>query len=1454
MILRLPLLLAVLLLARGALSQCPSSTFTCRDGSCIPQDWVGDGEADCDDGFDEENPAEALARGPSNATEKIRSSMVQVKMEQSNNDPFDELATKAPEASSTSEAPRMETRTECSDEDQMRVNRCVPKLEAWLGDLGAVDFGNVSLLRDEFPQILVAKGCDLVAEYHACIDGVSPECRTSSEVESWEAMEMYACQLLLPAAKEHAKCFAFARDPRCSGTVEESASPTCALVRSVNADIDCVERLKGRECDDSALEVLTPLRSETEHMHAEIQCSAEEQKKPQKQTEEAAEAQVNALRMLVELEATCVEPDPKDPWAPVKMVICHKKERLALFRECFEKALEESRCRTELQNRTACGAIDGFNANVDCSIALLNDVCDVEAQNVIVEIQERLNDDAIVMKCYSDKDASSDVKARVNNDGFELEPQNPRCSSEQENAALVCLVELVELNKQLTQFQSVNFLLEISSGNSSLVNQICLLYDKYEKCLNESVFAQANGRRCSFNSPLNTLARIGLSPICAPHWRELLVDNHDCLDTISRSPKASQCQNGLQHLGRTVNMMLQGLHGEALLCKSFYLIRSAFECGEVIVQEQCSADAVRDLDQIKNEMTTLGMEEGCPQDEPADLDRIITQPVLNATPMPLPEIPKAPVAHALPPPATPQSGPCDPAAQKAFIECVQPLTAFQPHPLAVIKQPKQIDEACRAFKQFQECRREVHCNPLWAKGMAAMFDFACGTGYNQYLQVRQCVRRITTRTDVRECVNIFSKGAPQQACPSSKQLLVCAKPAIVEKCGAEAGAFVTDYVHRFASAIDLQCRVRGASEPPASAIRALNCSASESQLVERCAAPVNEISARLEDLFKGGLQSLLKNVNNLAPIFAQGCNLTTEFRQCAKPALESGVCVVSSCLLSAGNGICDQPDVAAAIDANLGCVFQQVHDQEFGKCLRTTLSTLKEFNLDAIRAMLPRFVDCVEPLVRSRCGATPINVLKAITSRDVCPIAATAAEKTPQPASPAPVQAVQAPACSKESKEVYGSCAAPFYKKYRFLPIALINDASNIDDMCTELSKMTECVEKVSACEKKMDAAIRDLMGRLCASRDVFDQHKTCLATVAISEKVNSCNANLTSRDCASLAALAQCSAAHVKAECGKEALEFSYSAMNDFARSFSDDANCSVTVPSVALETGCSEDDLIEYLQCESLIDHFAFRPISVISNASEWNAFCEVVGAKYRPCLDAMKCHFEPVSSANAHLFDGLCHDSSVREKQLKHLQCLANYAGSSEGRQCLEHFNGVDLIAQEAPQKLCSSLTSISSCSSEAIASRCGADALSHVFNVHMTWAQGFDPKCSLPAPTVSSSTVAPVTKVEPEQVADEVPASVQPEPEPTPEATTLIPEPEPKAEPEPTAEPTAEPAPEPKAEPEPEPKAEPEPTAEPKPEPAPKSDDDNRTAVKPTGSSASTVSAFVSVVLASLLLTL
>ena len=73
------------------------------------------------------------------------------------------------------------------------------------------------------------------------------------------------------------------------------------------------------------------------------------------------------------------------------------------------------------------------------------------------------------------------------------------------------------------------------------------------------------------------------------------------------------------------------------------------------------------------------------------------------------------------------------------------------------------------------------------------------------------------------------------------------------------------------------------------------------------------------------LQNMIKNVNSLAPVFAGGCNLTEEFRTCAHFLLSGHTpCVVSSCMIQAGQGICDQPDPTKAIDDNLSCLFGQV--------------------------------------------------------------------------------------------------------------------------------------------------------------------------------------------------------------------------------------------------------------------------------------------------------------------------------------------------------------------------------------------------------------------------------------------------------------------------------------------------------------------------------------------------
>uniref|UniRef100_A0A1I7X2T2 Transferrin-like domain-containing protein n=1 Tax=Heterorhabditis bacteriophora TaxID=37862 RepID=A0A1I7X2T2_HETBA len=67
-----------------------------------------------------------------------------------------------------------------------------------------------------------------------------------------------------------------------------------------------------------------------------------------------------------------------------------------------------------------------------------------------------------------------------------------------------------------------------------------------------------------------------------------------------------------------------------------------------------------------------------------------------------------------------------------------------------------------------------------------------------------------------------------------------------------------------------------------------------------------------------------------------------------------------------------------------------------------------------------------------------------------------------------------------------------------------------------------------------------------------------------------------------------------VRDECGQDALSYAYSSMGEYAKMM--DKDCHVNVPSVSLTTGCSEPDMVQYLSCESTIDSFSFRPISII------------------------------------------------------------------------------------------------------------------------------------------------------------------------------------------------------------------------------------------------------------------
>ena len=79
----------------------------------------------------------------------------------------------------------------------------------------------------------------------------------------------------------------------------------------------------------------------------------------------------------------------------------------------------------------------------------------------------------------------------------------------------------------------------------------------------------------------------------------------------------------------------------------------------------------------------------------------------------------------------------------------------------------------------------------------------------------------------------------------------------------------------------------------------------------------------------------------------------------------------------------------------------QIQEPTFAKCVRSTISTVKQFNLQSFRTILPKFLDCTQEIVQAKCGDSPIRVsffpcnckysfqiqvMRAMSSPNLCPI------------------------------------------------------------------------------------------------------------------------------------------------------------------------------------------------------------------------------------------------------------------------------------------------------------------------------------------------------------------------------------------------------------------------------------------------------------------------------------
>ncbi|KIH44312.1 hypothetical protein ANCDUO_25663, partial [Ancylostoma duodenale] len=98
-------------------------------------------------------------------------------------------------------------------------------------------------------QEKIEKGCELMQEYTICTQGASAACNPDEGVQAWREVEMYTCQLLIPAVREHHQCFGEPRNPSC-----------------------VVKHNEG--CSEAALEMLDPILEESQQITSSLRCRA----------------------------------------------------------------------------------------------------------------------------------------------------------------------------------------------------------------------------------------------------------------------------------------------------------------------------------------------------------------------------------------------------------------------------------------------------------------------------------------------------------------------------------------------------------------------------------------------------------------------------------------------------------------------------------------------------------------------------------------------------------------------------------------------------------------------------------------------------------------------------------------------------------------------------------------------------------------------------------------------------------------------------------------------------------------------------------------------------------------------------------------------------------------------------------------------------------------------------
>uniref|UniRef100_A0A914KX90 Uncharacterized protein n=1 Tax=Meloidogyne incognita TaxID=6306 RepID=A0A914KX90_MELIC len=585
----------------GNSTVCSSDAFFCPiNGNCIPLDWVNDGEPDCEDGADEKHVSNNNTENENNKQKLLETNNMLGKEEKTETliDWLAQMETELPKLFTQSKQSGQLLLKGCQFLDNKNQSNSVggpwARLHVFLCELltpalldqpeclsATNQCSSTKLFFNETSPISLP--CALLTQsvtHFSCIEANPPSECSESALEM-ARLHVFLCELLTPALLDQPECLSATN--QCSSTklFFNETSPIslpCALLTQSVTHFSCIEANPPSECSESALEMLAPLRQESEHWFGDLNCN-----------DSSKQQQINikpwdVLTILANAEMFCKNRktlENNELSKPIWTKLCEKVNILSENSHCLNELARKGnkKCNFELnkQLNTSCSILEAFNKNMDCSIHSLNELCPIKVQEAVISIQEQLNDEAISQQCFQQEEEDSE-KSETNK--FILHPLNGQCSEEQEENALLCLSELSGLPSRLQKLSSLGALF---SNQTALLN-VCSLFEQYQKCLKDRVFPKSWNSRCALNSPMNALARIGLEPICDNTY----VLTNSVSSCLNFSNSSSQCQKNLQILGFSIGAVLQGIpNGSAHLCKAFYSLREAFNCAKTSMSEFC---------------------------------------------------------------------------------------------------------------------------------------------------------------------------------------------------------------------------------------------------------------------------------------------------------------------------------------------------------------------------------------------------------------------------------------------------------------------------------------------------------------------------------------------------------------------------------------------------------------------------------------------------------------------------------------------------------------------------------------------------------------------------------------------------------------------------------------------------------------------------------------------------